>query len=69
MNETMEQMSKDYIKRLKRKMKLFREYPELFQDEDFAKRYVAEGDRFATLASLYEKLCQSSSLRFRRRPA
>lgn len=70
MNQTMEQMSKDYIKRLKRKMKLFKDYPELFQDEEFAQRYVDEGDRFATLAALYERLARSSTRpRLRRRAA
>ncbi|MBV9080316.1 MAG: hypothetical protein JO102_04265 [Elusimicrobia bacterium] len=59
MNQTMEQMSQEYIKRLKRKMKLFREYPELFEDEDFARRYVEEGDRWAVLANLYERLCRA----------
>lgn len=69
-NQTMEEMSKDYIKRLKRKMKLFREYPEIFEDQDFAKKYVAEGDRYATLASLYERLCTSARrVRIRRRSA
>ena len=70
MNQTMEQMSKEYIKRLKRKMKLFKDYPELFQDEEFAQRYVDEGDRFATLAALYERLGRSSTRsRVRRRAA
>ena len=71
MNQTMGQMSKDYVKRLKRKMKLFKDYPELFQDEEFAQRYVEEGDRFATLAALYERLCKSSGVRprLRRRAA
>ena len=70
MNQTMEQLSKEYIKRLKRKMKLFKEYPELFQDEEFAQRYVEEGDRFATLAALYEKLGRNSGrARIRRRAA
>jgi len=59
-NQTMEEMSKDYIKQLKRKMKLFKDYPEIFSDEDFARRYVEEGDRYATLANLYERLCDSA---------
>jgi hypothetical protein len=71
MNQTMEQMSKEYVKRLKRKMKLFKDYPELFQDEEFAQRYVDEGDRFATLAAMYERLSKGSSSkpRIRRRAA
>ena len=71
MNQTMGQMSKEYVKRLKRKMKLFKDYPELFQDEEFAQRYVEEGDRFATLAALYERLIKASGVRprLRRRAA
>ncbi len=71
MNQTMGQMSKEYVKQLKRKMKLFKDYPELFQDEEFAQRYVEEGDRFATLAALYERLnkAASSRPRLRRRAA
>ena len=69
-NQTMEEMSKDYIKQLKRKMKLFKDYPELFSNEEFARRYVEEGDRMATLASLYERLCDGERrVRIRRRPA
>lgn len=70
MNQTMEQMSKEYVKRLKRKMKLFKDYPELFQDESFAEKYVEEGDRFATLAALYERLSKGGAKpKLRRRAA
>jgi hypothetical protein len=71
MNQTMAQMSKEYVKQLKRKMKLFKDYPELFQDEEFAQRYVEEGDRFATLAALYERLGKPAGVRpkLRRRAA
>lgn len=56
MNQTPEQLAKEYIRKLRKKMKLFREYPELFDDEDFTLRYVQEGDRYAALAFLYERL-------------
>ncbi len=70
MNQTLAQMSKEYVKRLKRKMKLFKDYPELFQDEEFSARYVDEGDRLATLAALYERLGKSAERpRLRRRAA
>jgi len=71
MNQTMAQMSKEYVKRLKRKMKLFKDYPELFQDEEFSQRYVDEGDRLATLAAVYERLGKPAAERprLRRRAA
>ncbi len=59
-NQTMQEMSKDYIKKLNRKMKMFRDYPEAFEDLEFAHRYLAEGDRFATLADLYDRLVASA---------
>jgi hypothetical protein len=61
MNQTMAQMSKEYVRRLKRKMKLFKDYPELFQDEEFSQRY---------LAALYERLGKAAERpRLRRRAA
>lgn len=56
MNQTMEQLAKEYVRRLRKKMRLYREYPELFEDKEFTEKYVQEGDRYATLAFLFERL-------------
>ena len=70
MNQTMEEMAREYVSRLRKKMKLFREYPELFEDEGFAQRYIQEGDRFAALALMWEKLAARTPRRhWRKRPA
>ena len=57
MNQTIEQLGKEYVRKLKKKMKLYKDYPELFEDDEFRQKYVSEGDRLATLAFLYEKMC------------
>ncbi len=69
MNQTVSALKQEYIKRLKRQMKLYREYPELFDDEGFRSKYVSDGDKWASLAQLFSGLQKSFQLkRFRRKP-
>jgi hypothetical protein len=70
MNQTVSALKQEYIKRLKRQMKLYREYPELFDDDGFRSKYVSDGDKWASLAQLFSGLQKKIQLkRFKRKSA